>query len=381
MGFTKKRRRRALSLLLYFRDMKIAFVISSLAMAGMEMRVARMAGLAQKRGHTIHFGCPRESPLRRELEAGGIRTFPLHIHGSLDLVAMGRLVRHLRRERIEVLMGFNGKDYWMTVAAAKLAGIPVLLNRSTANAMKQITVPVVRASDGVIAVSRGIADVLTAQGVPEKKVKVIHLGVNTAVFSPDRRRSRQELREEKKLPRDVLIAGCFGRSSKGQRQLLEADELLGGIRDNLHYFFAGDHVPERIGPFAAERPSLAGRVILRDPVPFGEVPDYLVCLDMVVMLPEREPFSNAVLEAMAMERPVVLSRTLGNIEAVEDGISGILTQHDDIPAIARHVGSLCKSEARRGEIGRAAGRRVRELFTEEVMMRRLEEEWNRVRPL
>jgi glycosyltransferase involved in cell wall biosynthesis len=361
--------------------MKITFVISSLAMAGMEMRVARMAGLAEKRGHTIHFGCPRESRLRRHLEAEGIRTFPLHIHGSLDLIALGRLVRHLRRERVELLMGFNGKDYWMTVAAAKLARIPVLLNRSTANAMKQITVPVVRASDGVIAVSGGIADVLTGQGVPEETVKVVYLGVNTSVFSPDRGRSREELRDEKGLPRKGLIAGCFGRSSKGQRQLLEADELLGNARERLHYFFAGEHVPERIGPFAADRPSLGGRVILRDPVPFGEVPDYLACLDMVVMLPEREPFSNAVLEAMAMEKPVILSRTLGNIEAIEDGVSGILTTHDDVSAIARHVGELCDSEKRREVMGRAAGRRVRELFTEEVMMRRLEEEWERARTL
>ena len=194
---------------------------------------------------------------------------------------------------------------------------------------------------------------------------------------PDRGRSREELRDEKGLPRNGLIAGCFGRTSKGQRQLLEADEFLGNVRARLRYFFAGDHVPERIGPFVATRPSLGGRVILRDPVPFGEVPDYLACLDMVVMLPAREPFSNAVLEAMAMERPVVLSRTLGNIEAVEDGVSGILTGHDDIPAVARHVGGLCESEERREAMGQAAGRRVRELFTEEVMMERLEEEWER----
>jgi len=344
-------------------------------MAGMEMRVARMAGLAEERGHTIHFGCPGGSRLHRHLEKKGIRTFPLHIHGSLDLIALRKLVRHVRRNGIEMIMAFNGKDYWMSVAAAKITGVPVLLNRSTANAMKQITVPVVKASDGVIAVSRGIADVLTGQGVPEEKMQVVYLGVNTSVFSPERGRSREELREEKGLPRKGLIAGCFGRSSKGQRQLLEADELLRDGRGTLRYFFAGDHIPERIGPFARERPSLGDRVVLRDPVPYEEVPDYLACLDLVVMLPEREPFSNAVLEAMAMERPVILSRTLGNIEAVEDGISGILVGHDDVPALAGHVRALCKSAERREEMGRAAGCRVRELFTEEVMMRRLEEAW------
>ncbi len=355
--------------------MKIAFVISSVAMAGMEMRVARMAGLARDRGHEILFGCPDGSQLHRHLEKAGVPSFPLHIHGSLDLVALRKLVRHIRRGGIELLMAFNGKDYWMSVAAAKITGIPVLLNRSTANAMKQITVPVVKAADGVIAVSRAIGDILVGQGVPEKQVQVVYLGVNTSVFSPGRGRSRQDLRADKGLPREGFIAGCFGRSSKGQRQILEADGLLGSARGRIHYFFAGEHIPERIGPFAREISPLDERVILRELVPYEEVPDYLACLDLVVMLPEREPFSNAVLEAMAMERPVILSRTQGNIEAVEDGVSGVLTEHDDIPALARHVQALFESQRKRVEMGKAAGLRVRELFTEEVMMERLEDAW------
>jgi glycosyltransferase involved in cell wall biosynthesis len=357
--------------------MKIAFVVSSLAMAGMEMRVARMAGLARDRGHEIRFGCPDGSRLRRHLEKTGVPSFGLHIHGSLDFIALRKLVRHIRRSGVELLMAFNGKDYWMSVAAAKITGIPVLLNRSTANAMKQITVPVVKASDGVIAVSRAIGDILVGQGVPREKVQVVHLGVNTSVFSPERGRSREKLRADKGLPPDGFIAGCFGRSSKGQRQLLEADGLLGSAGGRIHYFFAGEHIPERIGPFAHKLSSLVERVILRELVPYEEVPDYLACLDLIVMLPEREPFSNAVLEAMAMERPVILSRTQGNIEAVENGVSGILTDHDDIPALARHVQELFESQRKRDGMGKAAGRRVKELFTEDVMMERLEDAWRR----
>jgi glycosyltransferase involved in cell wall biosynthesis len=60
---------------------------------------------------------------------------------------------------------------------------------------------------------------------------------------------------------------------------------------------------------------------------------------------------------------------------VEDGVSGILTEHDDIPALARHVQALFESQRTRDKMGAAAGRRVRELFTEEVMMERLEDAW------
>lgn len=355
--------------------MRIAFVISSLALAGMEMRVARLAGLAEARGHTVHFGCPEGSQLHRHLQERGIRCFPLHIHGSLDGIALLKLLRRVRRHRVDLIMAFNGKDYWMSVAAGRLSRIPVLLNRSTANPINPVTVPVVKSSDGVIAVSRGIGDILVGQGVPGEMVRVVHLGVNTSVFSPRRGRSREELRTVFGLPRERFIAGCFGRSSKGQRQLLAADELLRSARGRIHYLFAGEHIPERIGAFVRERPSLHNRVTLREPVPYEEVPDYLACLDLVVMLPEREPFSNAVLEAMAMEKPLILSRTLGNVEAVEDGLSGILVGHDDIPALAGHVQALYDSPRRRKEMGSRAGRRVHDLFTEDVMMDGMEQAW------
>lgn len=51
---------------------------------------------------------------------------------------------------------------------------------------------------------------------------------------------------------------------------------------------------------------------MRDWIPHQDVPALLKALDLIVMLPERAPFSSAVLEAMA--KPGILSRTLGNIE-------------------------------------------------------------------
>jgi len=55
-------------------------------------------------------------------------------------------------------------------------------------------------------------------------------------------------------------------------------------------------------------------VVLRISLPHDQMPGVLKALDLVAHIPEREPFSNAVLEAMAMQKPMILSRTLGNIE-------------------------------------------------------------------
>jgi glycosyltransferase involved in cell wall biosynthesis len=355
--------------------MKIAFLISSRAMAGMEMRAARVARLAAERGHEMHFGCPPDSQIDQLLRRYGITRFPLYLRGSLDLYSSLKLARYLRRERIDLVMPFSGKDYWMTLLAARMTGTAVLINRSTANPVNPLSIPVMKRADGIVAVSQGVREVLLRQGFSTEQVKVVYLGVNTSLFSPEACPPADELRAKHNLPRGKFLIGCFGRSGKGQRVLLEADSRLADHHGEIGYFFAGEHLPERLGPFVEERPSLHGRVTLSHLVPHEAVPEYLKALDLIVMLPKREPFSNAVLEAMAMARPVILSRTLGNIEAIEDGVSGCLVDHDDREAIAARVRTLVTDPGEATRMGEAAAARVRRLFTDEVMMNRMEELW------
>ncbi len=356
-------------------QVKIVFLISSRAMAGMELRAARVARLALARGHEMHFGCPEGSQLDRLLESYGVHRFPLYIRGSADLATCLRLVRYLRSHGIDLVMPFSGKDYWMTTLAGRLAGVPVLINRSTSNSVNPLSIPVMKQAWGVVAVSQGIKDVLTAQGFSEDFIQVVHLGVNTGVFSPGRYDPREKLRARYELPQDAFIVGSLARTGKGQKILLEVDDLLTEFHDRLHYFFAGEYLPERLGPLVEAKESLRGRVTLSGLVAYERVPEYLKALDLVVMLPEREPFSNSVIEAMAMEKPVIVSRTLGNLEAVEDGVSGLLAERTDRRALAALVRELLRSPQRAAAMGEAAALRVQRLFTEEVMMSRMEEIW------
>ena len=106
------------------------------------------------------------------------------------------------------------------------------------------------------------------------------------------------------------------------------------------------------------------------PGPSNDVTRVLEIADTFV-LPSRavETFSNAALEAMAMECPVVLSNVGGAPEMVEDGVSGCLFEREDLGGLVATLRGLIEDPDRRASLAAAARRRVRDKFSKDKMLR------------
>jgi glycosyltransferase involved in cell wall biosynthesis len=219
---------------------------------------------------------------------------------------------------------------------------------------------------------------LVKQGIPAGLITVVYLGVNTEVFSPVLTAPVEKVRQAYVLPLDKFIVGCLSRPGKGQDDLLKAGSQLASTHPDVHYFFAGENIPKSLNPLIGKYPDLQNRVILRDRLPHHKIPEILKALDVFVLLPPTEPFSNAVLEAMSMEKPVIVTRTQGNIEALEDGKSGLLISPHDTPKLIQYLRDLYDSPEKRLTMGQEARQRVSSLFTQDIMMNRMEEVWTSV---
>jgi len=81
---------------------------------------------------------------------------------------------------------------------------------------------------------------------------------------------------------------------------------------------------------------------------------------------------NAIIEAMAMERPVVATRVGAVPEVVIDGETGILVARRDADALAEAICLLLEDKQLAKRMGMAGRERVEGLFTVEAMMARTE---------
>lgn len=99
------------------------------------------------------------------------------------------------------------------------------------------------------------------------------------------------------------------------------------------------------------------------PLPPAEIPALINAASLVVV-PSRwdEPFGLVALEAALMARPVVAARVGGLAEAIEHGLSGILVEREDWPAMGDAMARLLADPAAADAMGAAARHRARERF-------------------
>jgi len=86
---------------------------------------------------------------------------------------------------------------------------------------------------------------------------------------------------------------------------------------------------------------------------------------------DRDGIPNVILEAMAMELPVVSTRHSGIPEAVWDGETGLLVPPRDAVALAAALADLMSDGDLRRRLGQEGRRRVVKVFDAEANVRQL----------
>jgi glycosyltransferase involved in cell wall biosynthesis len=102
------------------------------------------------------------------------------------------------------------------------------------------------------------------------------------------------------------------------------------------------------GHLASRIPGVVG------PVPPRELGNYYDRAAVVAVPSRREGYGLVAREAMAHGRPVVASAVGGLLEAVEDGVNGVLVPALDVPALRRALEELLADAPRRARLGEAA---------------------------
>jgi phosphatidylinositol alpha-1,6-mannosyltransferase len=198
-------------------------------------------------------------------------------------------------------------------------------------------------ADAVVAVSRFARDsLIRLMGVESSKITLIPNGVDLASFAPRPRRADLVARY-RLAGRQVLLT--VGRLSerKGMDRVIESLPALRRILPDLVYLMVGD------GPYRPALAALSVHLGVADATIFAgavaqeELADHYALADVFIManraLPDgdTEGFGLVFLEANACGIPVIAGCAGGSIDAVEDGVNGLVIDGDNAGSITAAV--------------------------------------------
>jgi glycosyltransferase involved in cell wall biosynthesis len=172
-------------------------------------------------------------------------------------------------------------------------------------------------------------------------------------------------------PGDRAI-GTVGRlvPFKGHRHLLDAFARLRHRYPELHVLVVGDG-PER-GPLEEQASRLGVAKAVRFTGHREDVADLLTVMEVFVLPSLAEHFGRVILEAMAVERPVVATSAGGVPEIVVDNVTGLLVPPADPEALANATATLLADSTRARLMGKEGRRRVEEHYSLPLHAERIE---------
>ena len=364
------------------RRIKVMLLITELAYGGTPRVVQRLAeGLDPGRFEATVTSLLPKRDIAWELEEKGFRVHSLGIESKLSLKAVWDLKRLLWEEKVDLLHAFNYHANLIgRLVGRLLSRVPVVIvsERSVESEKRRRRVLIDRLTfqlaDCWSVNAQAVKEQLTKrERVDPTRIRVISSGVDLKAFSP-RDPSPDWLQRLGIHPGDFTLVSV-GRLDpyKGQEDLLQALSRLQGLGKGrrLKLILVGD------GRFREKLQQMATSLGLADSVSFvGAIPhvaEALACADLFALPSTEEGLPGAVLEAMAMAKPVVATAVGGTPEAVKDGITGILVPSRDPEALAKAIEALLQDPDQARAMGQAGRRRIEEHFPVERMVAETEQ--------
>ena len=355
---------------------RIVYVVENGSFRGGERAVLQLASGLPRARYEAAVVCGPGGPLVEGLQDLGIPVIDTNWSGG-QWQTLWTLVKELRRRAPDIVHG-RGRLDTLTRVAARLARVPIVVSSLTSSAptappdrwgvRRLLEVATARLVDRYMVVDRASVPQLAARDrIAAAKFVVVPDGIEVERYDPARR-TRGAWRAQHGVPNDAIVVGGLGQLArhKGFEDLLRAFARLDDPR--LFLAVAGE------GDEWADLRSLAGVLDVPQRVLFpgrvDDVPGFLVDLDLFVLPSHQEGHPMALLEAMAMARPVIATDIPGISDTISDGVDGRLVSAGDIDALAAAIESLVGDRQVATRFGRSARKKVEREHTLERMVRR-----------
>jgi glycosyltransferase involved in cell wall biosynthesis len=305
----------------------------------------------------------------------GVELISVNRKGKYDFWVITRMLSLLRQKEVDVIQTLQTPSTFFGFLSAILCRIPVKIatERSSQRKMRlgyslyvKVEDLLTRFADRVVSNSDAGKKYLIKRHFDPRRIRVVYNGLNINRLAPDKD-GIERVRQKLGVSPEGKVVGILAylTRSKDHATFLRAAAIINHVMPDTRFALVGD------GPLRSDLENLAQELgIASNTVFFGEQKDigtYLSAFDVAVLTSQAEGCSNSLLEAMALEKPVVANDVGGNRELVHHGETGLLVPFGNAAALADAVLSLIRDP----HVAVSMGRRAREYIVDQFSLEKM----------
>lgn len=368
--------------------------IAATSTGGVGLNILLLARHMKKEDYDISVAFAPGSPLDKDFIKEGIKLYPIKMNRSpyslSNIIGFFQLLFLFKRERFDIVHTHTSVGGFLGRITAWLMNIPVVLwsihgwafNYPYGSNLRRRFFSAIegfldRFTDHYIAVSRNMKDIGVRSNITDQnKVSVIYHGIELQNY--DAGNINASKRNELGLSKNIYIVGSIGRfePQKAMDDFLKAAGIVRDEISNVKFLLVGD------GPLRGQLEKLSVELGLEDDVFFTgwkeNVKEYIACMDIFCMSSLWEALPFILLEAMALERPVISTDLAGIAEILENEKGGLLMPVADPEKMAAAICRLLEDHETRGKMGRHNREKMEKVFSVSNMISQYEDLYRKV---
>ena len=361
------------------KKINILFMTCSLDVGGTERHIYQIiSNLDKKRFKSVVCCLYDPGSFGNTLIKNRVRVYHNLIKKKTDLLCCWKLAEIYREENIQIIyiVNFPITIFWGVICGI-LSGNRLFLTRITTTRssttpdvlrwriLNRLLLPFVRKI--VVQADLHKDYVVKKEGMRAERVKVIYNGVDLERFQYVA--DNNSLKKILNIPDKVPVVGIVARlsSEKGHKVFLKAARKINEQIPSAHFIFVGDGDDSEFLKQMASDFSIQSKTHFTGVI--TNISKMVSLFDVAVLCSiAKETFSNAILEYMALSKPVVAT-DLGSIpEQVIDGKTGFLISPGDHDALAERIIRLLNDPELADNMGGAGRELVEKKFSVKKMV-------------
>jgi glycosyltransferase involved in cell wall biosynthesis len=351
--------------------MKILHINTERTWRGGEQQTLYLLKGLRERQIASHLVCQPDSPMANRAKEADQNVFTVTMRGEVDPIASYQLRKLIQKYKYDIIHSHTSHAHTLAFFASKGLRTRRLVTRRVdfsifRHSFLQLSGIKYRfMADYYIAISHRIKEVLVNDGIPGHRIFVAHSGIDPHRFiqeTGDHLVSEFDIKENQRVV--INVAHLAGH--KGQIYLVRAIPHVLAKLPDTRFFIIGK------GELLDELKETAAALGLKRELVFTgfrqDVGAFYKIADLFVMSSIQEGLGTAVLDALALGKPVVGAKAGGIPEIIIDGETGRLVEAANPVALAQGIIEQLSRTDRAKKMAEQGRKVVQENFSIESMV-------------